>query len=284
MRSAVVVVGELATMDGWSPFDRIKHTRLDGSEFWLGRELQVLVTYVRWEDFKSVIVKARNSASANGEAIDQHFVLVEYTVEGKRGGSRLVQDYELSRHGAYLAAMNADENKPAVAAAQAYFARQTNDAEVMKADLASMPADIQQQIAILLRQGRLENEQRRQGAQLVAHGADIQRLTSELHEAREALEQANHRIEAVETDDGWITGRSYAIRHGLVTNDKYIAQVSRRARTIAAAGRHGEPGFGPGEAPHKVHGTVKTYPEWVWAAAFPLVDPTRYIESNVGAA
>lgn len=253
--------------NGVSPFDRIKHTRLDGSEFWRGRELGAEVQYTQWRNFKSVIVSARDGAIKAGEAVDLHFC---GTPQKLRDG-RMGDDWELSRHGAYLVMMAADSTKPMVAEAKSYFAHQARAAEVMKADLQSMPPDIQRDIAMLLRQGRLENEQRRQGAQIDAHAAELQRLTTELDGARKALEAANRRIEAVENDEGWPTARSYAIRQGFLRDPRYLSAVSRKARVIAK-----EHGIDPIEVPDVHHGTHNSYPDWVWAAAFPLVNPAKY--------
>lgn len=40
-----------------------------------------------------------------------------------KGAKREVEDYHLTRYGAYLTVMNGDPNKPEIAAAQHYFAR-----------------------------------------------------------------------------------------------------------------------------------------------------------------
>ena len=49
-----------------SPFDAIRRTRDDGTEYWLGRELQAVVEYSRWEDFAKLIERARVSAANTG--------------------------------------------------------------------------------------------------------------------------------------------------------------------------------------------------------------------------
>jgi DNA-damage-inducible protein D len=257
---------------GISPFEQIKRTRPDGSEFWTARDLQPVTGYARWESFLTPLNRAMKAAANTGADVDIHFRRSP-KLAGQRpqGGGNAGDDFELTRRGAYLVAMNGDPNKPEVAAAQAYFAEQTGDAEVMKSDLASMPPDIQRDIAMLLRQGRLENEQRRQGAQLDDQEHRIQRLTSELNGARTALEEATRRIEAVENDEGWPTARSYAIRQKFLTDPQYLAAVSRRARGIAK-----EHGIEPVAVPSVHHGSHNSYPDWVWAAAFPLINPAKY--------
>ncbi len=267
---------DLELLDGTSPFDKIKHVRLDGSDYWLGRELGAQVGYAQWRNFKSVIIAARDGAIKAGEDVDLHFCAAPQKLQGR--GRPADQDFELSRHAAYLVMMAADSTKVMVAEAKSYFATQARDAEVMKADLAAMPEDIQRNIAMLLRQGRLENEQRRQGAVLDAHAVEIKELTSALDDARIALQETVRRIEAVENDEGWPTARSYAIRNGFLQDGRYLSAVSRKARVIAK-----DRAVEPIPVPSVHHGTHNSYPDWVWNAAFPLVNPAKYSEKGSAA-
>ena len=109
---------------GPSPFDEIRRVSDAGREYWTGRDLQPLMGYSRWEDFAKVIRRAMASAtnSGNGEGFS------EVTEEATGGRPRL--NFGLSRFAAYLVAMNGDPNMPEVAAAQAYFAIRTREAEV----------------------------------------------------------------------------------------------------------------------------------------------------------
>ncbi|MDK8450960.1 hypothetical protein [Corynebacterium mastitidis] len=106
-----------------SPFDAIKRTREDGSEYWSARELMPLMGYARWEDFLKITRRAETSAKNSGQG--GFSAITEKLSEG--GRPRI--DYELTRFAAYLVAMNGDPNKPEVAAAQAYFAVRTREAE-----------------------------------------------------------------------------------------------------------------------------------------------------------
>ncbi len=53
---------DLVPVSGESPFDRDRHVRADGSEYWLARELMALAEYERWENFRGVIGKAMTAA------------------------------------------------------------------------------------------------------------------------------------------------------------------------------------------------------------------------------
>ncbi len=45
-------------------FEDIKHLTEDGVEYWLARELQEILEYSKWGNFKKVIEKAKNSVEA----------------------------------------------------------------------------------------------------------------------------------------------------------------------------------------------------------------------------
>ena len=110
-----------------SPFDQIKQVRADGSDFWSARDLMGALAYGKWQKFSGVIERAKTSARNQGAPIENNF-----TASGKVSGARgpAQEDYELSRFACYLVAMNGDPRKPEVAAAQAYFAIRTREAEV----------------------------------------------------------------------------------------------------------------------------------------------------------
>lgn len=113
-----------------TPFDAIREVRDDGTEFWSARELMTPLGYDRWENFTSSVDRARAAARAHGNNPADHFRGAAKVIEGGRWGTQTVSDYELTRFGAYLVAMNGDPRKSEVAAAQAYFAIRTREAEV----------------------------------------------------------------------------------------------------------------------------------------------------------
>lgn len=112
-----------------SPFDAIRRTRLDGSEYWLARELMPPLGYAEWRRFADAIDRARASARATDTDTPGTFVQVVQVVGAGNLGSQDRQDFELSRYGCYLVAMNGDPRKPEIAAAQTYFAIKTREAE-----------------------------------------------------------------------------------------------------------------------------------------------------------
>lgn len=110
-----------------SPFDRIKQSREDGGEFWSLRRLQPLMGYTRWENLQPALSRAMQTASNTGMDVGGLFLRSQ-----EKSGGRPREDYELTREAAYLVAMNGDPNKPEVAAAQAYFAARTIQAETVE--------------------------------------------------------------------------------------------------------------------------------------------------------
>lgn len=115
--------------NGRSPFDAIRREDERG-EFWTGRDLQPLMQYPRWEDFAAVIKKAKASLALiqGAEVAEHHFGI--FRIDGGRWGNQRLDEYRLTRFGAYLTAMAGDDTKEAVAQARVYFAARTREAEV----------------------------------------------------------------------------------------------------------------------------------------------------------
>lgn len=107
-----------------SPFDAIKRIE-DGIEVWYGRDLMPLLEYTRWSDFEPVIKRAMISCQNTGNTLSEHFSGISL----KSTGGRSASDWRTTRLGAYLTSMNGDPSKSGVAAAQAYFAIRTHQAE-----------------------------------------------------------------------------------------------------------------------------------------------------------
>lgn len=114
-----------------TPFDAIRRVDEDG-EYWLARELMILLGYAKWENFVEAIKKARTSIASSGLDPDWH---ASWSQEAS--GKTLRDNYRLSRHGAYITAQNGDVRKKRIAEAQQYFSAKTQEAEA-----ATVPAQV----------------------------------------------------------------------------------------------------------------------------------------------
>jgi len=110
-------------------FDGLRKTAADGTEYWMARDLQVVLGYARWENFDNVIRRARKACESVGIDPDYQIRQTAKMIEVGKGAQRERRDYYLSRYGAYLVAMNGDSNLAQIGAAQNYFAIQTQRQE-----------------------------------------------------------------------------------------------------------------------------------------------------------
>lgn len=214
-----------------NPFDAIKRVDDQGGH-WSARELMPLLGYDQWRRFEDAIERAYIGARNSGSDADQAFCRLRQEVTG--GRPRV--DYRLTRYACYLVAMNGDPRKPAIAAAQTYFAVKTREAE---AAAAMSPAELLvHQATQLLAQERALQEQRRR------------------------LAEVEVRMDSIEQKTGYCTALGYARREGLPTNHAYLNRLGRAAARITRAA---------GEEPAKVHnelyGEVNSYPVWALSEA-----------------
>jgi len=108
-----------------------QHTE-EGIEFWLARDIQVLLGYNKWENFLNVISKAKTTCETSGHAVSDHFPDVRKMIQIAKGAQRTVEDIMLTRYACYLIAQNGDPKKQEIAFAQTYFAMQTRKAELIE--------------------------------------------------------------------------------------------------------------------------------------------------------
>jgi DNA-damage-inducible protein D len=105
----------------------------DDVECWSARELQDILGYTQWRNFKNVIDKAQKSCEQAGEEAKNHFAEFSKMVEIGSGAQKPVEDIALTRYACYLIAQNGDATtKSEIAFAQTYFAVQTRKQEIIE--------------------------------------------------------------------------------------------------------------------------------------------------------
>jgi len=106
------------------------------TEFWCARDLQMLLGYLRWENFAKVIEKAKTSCQTAGAPVGDHFLDITKMVDVGSKAKREIEDIALTRYACYLIAQNGDPAKEQIAFAQTYFAVQTRKQEIIQKRLA----------------------------------------------------------------------------------------------------------------------------------------------------
>jgi len=89
-------------------FEEIKHIDDNGVEFWLARELQVVLQYKEWRNFSKVIDTAKIACIISQIAVEHCFVEVNKPIISGKGKTENIKDYRLSRYACYLIVMNGD--------------------------------------------------------------------------------------------------------------------------------------------------------------------------------
>lgn len=113
-------------------FESFANKTEDGVEFWLARDLQHLLGYGKWNNFKNVFSKAKTACELSGYAIADHFADVGKMVDIGSGAAKEIDDIVITRYACYLIAQNGDPRKQEIAFAQTYFAVQTRKAEIIE--------------------------------------------------------------------------------------------------------------------------------------------------------
>lgn len=115
-----------------SLFDSIRHINEYGQEYWLARELQVVLEYSQWRRFTDAIERAKLACKNSGYNPDDHFADAGKMVTIGSGAEREVEDFSLSRYACYLIVMNSDPRKEVIALGQTYFAIKTRQQELIE--------------------------------------------------------------------------------------------------------------------------------------------------------
>jgi len=113
-------------------FESFAHKTQEGIEFWFARDLQQLLGYSKWDNFKNVIFKAKTACEVSGQEIENHFADIGKMVKIGSGATKEIPDVMLTRYACYLIAQNGDSSKEQIAFAQTYFAMQTRKAELIE--------------------------------------------------------------------------------------------------------------------------------------------------------
>jgi len=112
-------------------FEEIKHINEFNEEFWYARELQGILEYKEWRNFKRVIDKAIQACENSQNSVLDHFVNVNKTIPMPKGATKDIEDIMLSRYACYLIVQNGDSKKKVVALGQTYFAVKTRQRELI---------------------------------------------------------------------------------------------------------------------------------------------------------
>ena len=79
-------------------FENIKHIDEYGNEYWFARELQKVLQYKEWRNFKKVIDKAILSANNSTSSEKDWLVEVNKPIKTGKGKEEIIIDYKLSRY------------------------------------------------------------------------------------------------------------------------------------------------------------------------------------------
>jgi DNA-damage-inducible protein D len=141
--------------------DEKKRETKNGVEYWMGRDILIILAYASWDKFEGVVEKAMEAAAHGGYEPTNHFSRTGKMVPIGSGAARDRADWYLTRLACYLIAMNADSSKPEVGLAMTYFAVQTRRQEVLQKEMEQLS---EEEKRIQLRLRVMDNNHRLAGA------------------------------------------------------------------------------------------------------------------------
>ena len=103
-------------------FESIKHVNEYGEEYWLARELQLVLEYAQWRRCSDASERAKLACKNSGFAVEDHFADIGKMVDIGSGAERQIDDVMLSRYACYQIVMNGDPRKEVNSIGQSYFA------------------------------------------------------------------------------------------------------------------------------------------------------------------
>jgi DNA-damage-inducible protein D len=118
-------MGSVNYGDFATALDNVRQQAPNGQEYWMGRTLQGVLNYARWENFEALIEKAKTACANSGVDPNGQFRRTTKLITHGKGAKREIGDWFLSRYACYLIAMNGDPQVEEVAYAQQYFAVET---------------------------------------------------------------------------------------------------------------------------------------------------------------
>ena len=129
-------------------FESIRHFDEDGGEFWLARQLAVVLDYSQYRHFLPVIERAKEACRHSGQLLENHIEDALTMVDIGSGARRELSDVRLSRYACYLIVQNGDPSKPVIANGQTYFAMQTRRQELQDNEKFAKLSEDEKRLAI----------------------------------------------------------------------------------------------------------------------------------------